>query len=118
MWQICPVPREYETVLVALAPAVALLCVLAEHIWLCSSALRLPVCRSFAMPCLLDLGVDLLLRIAGLCDLESAGHLSLVNKQLSAVTPVLPSLCDVSRLQLYLPFGDNGSSGELPLHDM
>ena len=28
MWQICPVPREYETVLVALAPAVALLCVL------------------------------------------------------------------------------------------
>ncbi len=28
MWQICPVPPEYETVLVALAPAVALLCAL------------------------------------------------------------------------------------------
>ena len=71
------------------------------------------------MPSLLDLGADLLSRVAGFCDLKSAGHLSLVNKQLSkAVTPVLPSLCDVSRLQLYLPFGDNGSSGELPLHEM
>ena len=28
MWQICPVPPEYETVLVALARAVALLCAL------------------------------------------------------------------------------------------
>ena len=71
------------------------------------------------MPYLLDLGIDLLLRVAGLCDLKSAGYLSLVNKQLSkAVTPVLPSLCDVSRLQLYLPFGDNGSSGETPLDEM
>ena len=70
------------------------------------------------MPCLLDLGIDLLLRVAGLCDLKSAGYLSLVNKQLSAVTPVLPSLCDVSRLQLLLPSGNNGSSGELPLHEM
>ena len=117
MCQICPASTEYETVLVALAPAVALLCVLLPDL-----ALQLGFAPTglsqFAMPCLLDLGIDLLLRVAGLCDLKSAGHLSLVNKQLSAVTPVLPSLCDVSCLQLYLPLGDNGSSGESPLHKM
>ena len=70
------------------------------------------------MPSLLDLGADLLSRVAGFCDLKSAGHLSLLNKQLSAVTPVLPSLCDVSRLHLCLPLGDHGSSGRVPLHEM
>ncbi len=71
------------------------------------------------MPFLLDLGADLLLHIAGLCDLQSAGYLSLVNKQVSAaVTPVLPSLCDVTCLRLLLPFGDDGSQGDLPVHEM
>ena len=36
----------------------------------------------------------------------------------AAVTPVLPSLCDVSCLQLLLPFGNTASNGDLPLHEM
>ena len=64
-----------------------------------------PDCRSFTMPSLLYLGVDLSLRIAALCELESAGYLSLVNKQVcKAVTPVLPALCDVRALRRVLPF--------------
>ena len=71
MCQICPASTEYETVLVALAPAVALLCVLLPDL-----ALQLGLAPTglsqFAMPCLLDLGVDLVLRVAGLCDLAEA----------------------------------------------
>ncbi|KAL0023961.1 hypothetical protein WJX77_003451 [Trebouxia sp. C0004] len=68
------------------------------------------------MPSLSDLHECLLSRIAVFCDLESAGYLSLVNKQVSeAVTPVLPSLCDVNPLRLLLPHDDDGVvHGDLP----
>ena len=57
------------------------------------------------MPSLTDLDVGLLLQIAALVGLESAGRLSIVNKHVcAAITPVLPSLCDVTALRLILPF--------------
>jgi len=106
-------------VLVALAPAVALLCALLPDL-ACSPALPCPVRHSSTMPSLLNLSLDLLLCVAGLCDLKSAGYLSLVNKQVSAaVTPVLPALCDVSALRLLLPFQDNVSLMHFsPTHEM
>jgi len=84
---------------------------------LCSPALPCPVRHGSRMPSLLNLGVYLLLRVAGLCDLKSAGYLSLVNKQVSAaVTPVLPALC---ALRLLLPFQDNVSLMHFsPTHEM
>ena len=56
------------------------------------------------MPSLRDLDAHVLAKIAGCCDLESAGRLSLVNKHVcKAVKPVLPWLCDTKDLLLLLP---------------
>ena len=74
------------------------------------------------MPSLIDLDTNLLVYIAARCDLESAGYLSLVNKQVwGAVAPVLPALTDVRALRLLLPFQEC-NSGRLfiarPQHDV
>ena len=56
------------------------------------------------MPSLQDLDVSLLLQIAALVGLESVGRLSMINKHVcAAITPVLPSLCDVTAMRLILP---------------
>ena len=70
------------------------------------------------MPSLIDLDTNLLVYIAARCDLESAGYLSLVNKQVwGAVAPVLPALTDVRALRLFLPFQDNVIQGDFSLQD-
>ncbi len=70
------------------------------------------------MPSLIDLDTNLLVYIAARYDLESAGYLSLVNKQVwGAVAPVLPALTDVRALRLLLPFQDNVIQGDFSLQD-